>query len=119
MKAWESGFVMSFVVLGLFSGAMAQTTHTAVPYPTKNTPEATDRGRLAAESGTTPLSVTVALKLRDQNEAENLLIALHTPGNPQFHQFLTAEQFASRFAPTNADVAKVTAVLSRYGLRAA
>ncbi len=119
MRTWESGFVTSFVVLGLFSSATAQRTHTAVPYPTKNTPEATDRGRLAAESGTTPLSVTIALKLRDQNEAENLLTALHTPGNPQFHQFLTAEQFASRFAPTNADVAKVTAALGRYGLTAA
>ena len=116
MRTWESGFVTSFLVLGLLSGAMAQTTHSAVPYPAKNTPEAIDRGTLAAVSGTTPLSVTIALKLRDQNEAENLLIALHTPGNPQFHQFLTAEQFAARFAPTVADVAKVTAALGRYGL---
>src|SRR6202161_3238906 len=115
MRTWESGLVTSFVVLGLFSGAMAQTTHNALPYPSKQTPEAIDRGTLTAESGTTPLSVTIALKLRDQNEAENLLIALHTPGNPLFYQFLTAEQFASRFAPTNADVAKVTAALSRYG----
>jgi kumamolisin len=119
MRTWESGFVTSFVVLGLLSGAMAQTKHNALPYPNKQTPEAIDRGTLTAESGTTPLSVSIALKLRDQNEAENLLIALHTPGNPLFHQFLTAEQFASRFAPTNADVAKVTAALSRYGLTAA
>jgi kumamolisin len=116
MRTWESGFVTSFLVLGLLSGAMAQTTHTAVPYPTQKTPRAIDRGALTAESGTTPLSVTVALKLRDQNAAENLLIALHTPGNPQFHQFLTAQQFAARFAPADTDVAKVMAALGRYGL---
>lgn len=119
MGMWKSGFVTSFLVLGLFTGAMAQTTHKALPYPSKETPKAIDRGTLAAESGTIPLSVTIVLNLRDQNEAENLLIALHTPGNPQFHRFLTAEQFAARFAPADADVAKVTAALSRYGLTVA
>jgi len=116
MRTWQSGFVTSFLALGLLSGAMAQTTHTAVPYPTKETPKAIDRGALTADSGTRPLSVTIALKLRDLNEAENLLKALHTPGDPQFHRFLTAEQFAARFAPTDADVAKVIAALGRYGL---
>jgi kumamolisin len=119
MRTWKSGFVTSFLVLGLLSGAMAQTTRTAVPYPTQKTPEAIDRGALSAESGTTPLSVTIALKLRDQNEAENLLTALHTPGNPQFHQFLTAAQFTARFAPADTDVAKVAVALSRYGLTVA
>jgi hypothetical protein len=70
MRTWESGFVTSFVVLGLFSGAMAQTTHNALPYPSKQTPKAIDRGTLTAESGTAPLSVTIALKLRAQNEAK-------------------------------------------------
>jgi kumamolisin len=116
MRTWESGFVTSFMVLGLLSGAMAQTTHTAVPYPTQKTPEAIDRGALTAESSATPLSITIALRLRDANEAENLLTALHTPGDPQFHQFLTAQQFAARFAPADTDVAKVTAALSKYGL---
>jgi kumamolisin len=116
MRTWKSGFVTSFLVLGLLSGAMAQTTHTAVPYPTQKTPEAIDRGTLAAELGTTPLSITIALRLRDMDEAENLLKALHTPGDPQFHQFLTAQQFAARFAPAGTDVAKVMAALRRYGL---
>jgi kumamolisin len=87
-----------------------------VPYPTQKTPEAIDRGALTAESSATPLSITIALRLRDANEAENLLTALHTPGDPQFHQFLTAQQFAARFAPADTDVAKVTAALSKYGL---
>jgi kumamolisin len=118
MRTWKSGFVMSFLVLGLFSSTMAQTTHNALPYPTSGAPKPIDRGALTAESGTTPLSVTIALKLSDQNEAENLLNALHTPGDPQFHQFLTAKQFAARFAPSDADVAKVIAALSKYGLTA-
>jgi kumamolisin len=117
VKTWRAGFLMLFLVLGLYSSAMAQTaTHAALPYPTEKTPKGIDRGALTAESGTTPLSITIALRLRDLNEAENLLNALHTPGDPQFHQFLTAKQFVARFAPTDADVAKVMAALGKYGL---
>jgi kumamolisin len=90
----------------------------ALPYPTADTPKAIDLGSLKAQSGTTPISVTVALRLPKVNEAENLLKSLNTPGDPQFHQFLTAEQFVARFAPTNADVAKVAAALAKYGLTA-
>jgi kumamolisin len=114
MRTSKAGFLMFFLMLGLFSSAMAQTTPTALPYPTEKTPQAIDRGALTED--TTPLSITVALRLRDLDEAEKLLIALHTPGDPQFHQFLTAKQFVARFAPTDADVAKIVATLGRYGL---
>jgi kumamolisin len=114
MKPWTAGFLMFFLVFGLFSTAMTQTTHTALPYPTEKTPMAIDRGALTAD--TTPLSITIALRLRDLDGAENLLTALHTAGDPQFHQFLTAKQFVARFAPTDVDVAKVIAALGKYGL---
>jgi kumamolisin len=114
VKIWKPGLLMFFLVPGLFPSAMAQTTHTALPYPTEKTPMGIDRGSLTAD--TTPLSITLALSLRDLSEANNLLNALHTPGDPKFHQFLTAKQFVSRFAPTDADVAKVVAALGKYGL---
>jgi kumamolisin len=116
MRIWKPGFLMFSLVLGMFSNTMAQTTHTALPYPTEKTPIAIDRGPLTAD--TTPLSITIALSLRHLNEAESLFNALHTPGDPQFHQFLTAKQFVARFAPTDADVAKVVAALGQYGLKA-
>lgn len=119
MRSWKARFLMFFLVLGFFSSATAETaTHTALPYPTAATPQAIDRGALTAESGTIPLSITIALRLRDLNDAENLLKALHTPGDPQFHQFLTAKQFVARFAPTDVDIAKVIAALGKYGLTA-
>jgi kumamolisin len=120
MTSWKTRsltFLLVLLVLGFLSSAMAQiATRTALPYPTANTPEAIDRGKLTDESGTTPLSITIALRLRDVDDAENLLKALHAPGDPQFHQFLTAKQFEARFAPSDADVAKVMAALGKYGL---
>ena len=124
MKASKIGILTLIFVLGILPSALAQTAseepraRVAAPYPTLETPKAIDRGQLSAQLGTTPISVTIALNLTKLSEAESLMTSLHTPGNPQFHQFLTSSQFAARFAPKNADVAKVIAALSKYGLAA-
>jgi subtilase family serine protease len=88
-----------------------------LPYPNAATPAAIDLGEFT-ESDTMPISVTIALSLPDLPAAESLLKSLYTPGDPQFHQFLTADQFVARFAPADADVAKVIAALAKYGLAA-
>ena len=80
------------------------------------TPNAIDRGPLTALAGTNPISVTIALALPGLKDAEQLEQSLYTPGDPQFHKFLTADQFVARFAPSDADVAKVIAALAKYGL---
>jgi kumamolisin len=103
------------LALGVLPGAMANAAvQAAPPYPSAETPKALDQGALAGSS--TSISVTVALGLSDLDGAEALLTSLNTPGNPQYHQFLTAEQFVARFAPSKSDVAKVVAALSKYGL---
>src|ERR1700743_1908626 len=80
------------------------------------TPAAVDQGALAQLSASTPISVTVALKLSDLDGAEALVASLNTPGSPQYRQFLTSDQFVARFAPSKSDVAKAIAALSKYGL---
>lgn len=119
-----SKFVLLMLVLALTAlGAMAQTdrenaTKEAVPYPREGMPQANDLGALKLLAPTTPISVTIALKLPNLTEAEELLDAVNTRGNAQFHKFLTTQQFAERFAPTDADVAKVVAGFAKYGLTA-
>jgi subtilase family serine protease len=100
MRSSKAGLLMVFLVaLGMLpGGAIAQTAAATskqhgVPYPSAATPKAIDRGALRTQLVTKPISVTLALSLRKINEAENLLKSLHTPGDPQFHQFLTTEQF--------------------------
>jgi kumamolisin len=111
---------MLLLALGVLPSVMVPApAHAGVPYPRIDTPRAIDLGELKAQSGTTPMSVTIALALPELSQAENLLISLNTPGDPQFHQFLSASQFEARFAPADADVAKVIAGLAKYGLAAA
>jgi len=78
-------------------------------------PGAVDRGPVDPE---TPMSITIALSLPNLSEAERLQQAIYTPGDPQFHHFLTAEEFVARFAPSSADIAKITAAVAPYGLTA-
>ena len=117
MRIAKTGFLTLFLVLGMLPSAMAQTEARALPYPNAATPAAIDLGEFT-ESDTTPISITIALSLPDLPAAESLLKSLYTPGDPQFHQFLTADQFVARFAPADADVAKVIAALAEYGLTA-
>jgi kumamolisin len=115
---------MMGVALGSSSTVWAQTASEAVsenvalPYPTKAMPKPTDLGALSARPETTPISITIALKLPKMEEAESLLKSINTPGDPQFHKFLTADEFTARFAPTDTDVARVVASLAQYGLSA-
>ena len=85
----------------------------AAPFPTAATPAARDLGELAS---TAPVTVTVALKLRNTAELESLLQAQQTPGNAQFHRFLTPAQFHERFSPDAATVAKARAFFAARGL---
>lgn len=122
MNMLKAGLVILCLLAASIPLVFAQTessnnTGRALPYPSSSTPKPIDLGPLTAQ-GAAPISVTIALSLRDANAAENLLHELYTPGSPQYHKFLTANQFAERFAPTAGDVAKVAASLSKYGLAA-
>jgi kumamolisin len=96
--------------------AMADPAARALPYPSAETPSAVDLGTLGSRAAATPISVTVALALSDVSAAEKLLVSVSTPGDPQYQKFLTADEFAARFAPSKSEVAQVVATLAKYGL---
>jgi len=91
-------------------------TAVAVPYPRSSTAPAaldlgTTKGTVAA-----PVSVTVALKLSNAEELAALIEATYTQGSPQYHHFLTPQQFRERFAPGAATLAQVTQHFEAAGL---
>ena len=98
MKNLGAKLLVLLLSVGMHAVATAQSPTRAVPLKIKAAP--VDLGELKALSGDTPMSITVALHMRDIDGAEKLLSALHPPGNPQYHQFLTSEEFAARFAPS-------------------
>lgn len=58
----------------------------------------------------------VFLPLRNAEQLDRLISAQNTPGSPSYHQWLTPEQFRSRFGPRPQDIARITARLRASGL---
>jgi pseudomonalisin len=63
------------------------------------------------------LHLTLGLAPRHAAEQAARLKAISTPGNPEYHHFLTAAQWRAAYAPTTASVSKVTGYLRQQGFR--
>jgi subtilase family serine protease len=74
-----------------------------------------DTGRLA--SGTKLQGVSIYFSRTQSQEADlkTLMAAQQNPASPLYHQWLTPEQFASRFGMSDADLAKVESWLEQQG----
>jgi subtilase family serine protease len=51
------------------------------------------------------LSLAISLPLRNQAALDELLEQLYDPQSPSFHQYLSVQEFTSRFGPSEADYA--------------
>jgi hypothetical protein len=70
-------------------------------------------GRLSAD---TNLDLAISLPLRDMAGLTNFLTSVSDPESPAFRQYLTSEQFAERFSPTERDYLTVMEFASSNGL---
>lgn len=78
-----------------------------------DTKNATDLG---ATDNSKTVNVLLVLKLRNQPDLEDYIQQTITPGSRNFRQFLTTEQFASKYGATDAQIAQVQAFLKQQGL---
>src|SRR6267154_911632 len=49
------------------------------------------------------LNLAIALHLRNRESLTNLLQNIYNPASPNFHRYLTPQQFANQFGPTEQD----------------
>lgn len=83
-----------------------------------NQPDAESRTALGVTNAIAPantLSMRVVMALRDQRELTQLLADLQDPSSPDYHHWLTPDEFTTRFGPTAEDLAKVSAWLTAQG----
>ena len=101
----------SLVVVCLFSGSIfAQTV-------ARNTPgfiaSAVDQGAL---DPATVLVVNVWLKLHNQQQLDRLVEQQKRKGSPNYHQWITQDQFNAAYAPTAQEVKAVSNFLTAHKL---
>lgn len=96
-------FLFVFAFVGFFLSAKAAPV-TAPQVLRGHVPSATtglrSTGRL---SSSTNLHLAISLPLRDQAGLTSLLGEINDPASPNYHHYLTPEQFADKFGPTESD----------------
>ena len=75
----------------------------------------TDEGRVSPSLEMDNLSVTLAPSAAQQTDLNQLLASQQNPGSPNYHQWLTPEQFAERFGASAAGIQTVSAWLQSQG----
>jgi subtilase family serine protease len=74
-----------------------------------------DQGRAAGEMMLHRMVLTFKPSAAQQADLDALLLEQQNPVSPYYHQWLTPEQFADRFAVSESDIAKVTDWLRAQG----
>lgn len=101
--------LMLFVLAGSALAASGRTL-------SKSTPEFVTRAQnLGPEDATKVINITVRLQQHNIAEREALLTELYTPGSTLYHKWLTAEQYAAKFAPRASEAAAVRQFLEANG----
>lgn len=100
----------------LFFAAVAQAER---PTLTTHVPAAVSSGvapLVGRVSGEQRLSLAISLPLRNQAALEDLLQRLYDPQSPNFHNYLSGQEFTSRFGPTESDYAAAINFAQANGL---
>ncbi|MGH8274477.1 MAG: protease pro-enzyme activation domain-containing protein [Gammaproteobacteria bacterium] len=126
--------VMGLVTLAVFAGVVFVPNTSAAPGATPMPPQPqtnawvrmqpqTDLARLrqATQVGQHPLEarikLTVGMKLRHVAQLKRFLQNVQNPSSPEYHQYLTPQQFTAQYGPSQAQVALVVGFLEHHGIR--
>ena len=76
---------------------------------------AADKGSLAPQTQLGSMSLVFSRSAAQEADLQTLIAAQQTPASPQYHAWLTPDQFAARFGMSDADIAKAEAWLEEQG----
>jgi subtilase family serine protease len=85
---------------------------------TANQAFALEKAQMGARAAAqTQVEFDVYLPLQHKQDLLTLEEALHTPGSPQYHKWLSPAEFAARFGPSKATVNEITQELAASGMQ--
>ncbi|MDR3607184.1 MAG: S53 family peptidase [Oligoflexia bacterium] len=72
-----------------------------------------DQGAMASSQA---IPVTIALNLSNAEDLNQKLVEMYEVGNPNYHRFMTPQEFHDRYAPSAEQLKQVTSFLQAHGL---
>jgi len=125
----KKSYFLYFLCFLPFSGALADAQPTRVVRRIDNSdrvalpghihPKARteyDQGRVAGSQVLSRVTLNLGQSPAQKADLARLLVEQQTPGSPNYHRWLTPEQFAQRFGPSDADIGQITEWLRNQGL---
>src|ERR1051325_9444857 len=110
LKPLRASLCSALVIM--FCGAVAAT-----PPLSTHVPEAVHKAQLIGKpAADQQLHLAIGLPLRNQQALSNLLVQLYDPNSPQYHQYLTSDQFTAMFGPTDSDYRSLQDFAAQKGL---
>jgi len=70
-----------------------------------------------ATASTQTQTVSIVLQLRNVDDLTKFINDTVDPNSPRYHQFLSVEDFASRYAPSDTDIERVKSALKQAGIQ--
>jgi len=71
---------------------------------------------LGPSAATDTITTSLVLKVRNPDALENFVALTQEPGLPTYHRFLSVQEFADRFAPSQGSIATITSYLKGFGI---
>jgi pseudomonalisin len=105
----------SALAIGVAAPAQASGTTTWSATATQAVPAITGATEVGPLAGSTPVSVTVGLALRNQPALQSFIAGESSPTSPDFGEAYTPSSFTAEFGPTATSVDAVESYLSSEG----
>ncbi len=107
-------FILLFVLALMVGSAYAQSTASNVTSASRLLASSRNLG---PEDASKQISVTVWLRQHDKETLDTMVRDMYDKSSPNYHHFLTREQYRSMFAPTAQDAGTVRSFLANNKLR--
>jgi len=78
---------------------------------------ANDQGRVAPSLALSYITLTLTPSATQRADLDKLLAEQQTPGSPNYHRWLTPEEYAQRFGVSDTDISQITQWLQQQGLQ--
>lgn len=109
---------VSLAVLSLATGTACANPSTSRGLVAHTVPSLVARAHLSGHHDpNATLEVSIGLKLRNTTQLAAFLQDVQDPNSPEYHHFLTPQQFTEQYGPTQAQVDAVVQYLNQNGLQ--
>lgn len=99
---------LAAMLTGLFAGALSLSGNAMAAAAAQDT---------GATSSAQTQTVSIVMQLRNVDQLNKFIADTANPNSPHYLQFLSVEQFAKRFGPSDADIASVVSSLNQAGIQ--